>query len=86
MRLDKLTTQFQQALAEAQSLANASDHPYVEPLHVLHALLAPPDGPGRPRLEPPVARSPAPHAAAEHGLRPHATGGGRVGRRAGPVG
>ena len=45
MRLDKLTTAFQQALAEAQSLAVARDNPYIEPSHVLAAMLGQPDGP-----------------------------------------
>jgi ATP-dependent Clp protease ATP-binding subunit ClpB len=43
MRFDKLTTKFQQALADAQSLAARNDHPYIESLHVLSALLADPD-------------------------------------------
>ncbi|SAI57821.1 ATP-dependent protease%2C ATPase subunit [Bordetella ansorpii] len=43
MRFDKLTTKFQQALADAQSLAARSDHPYIEPAHVLAALLGDPD-------------------------------------------
>ncbi len=45
MRLDKLTTTFQQALAEAQSLAVARDNPYIEPAHLLAAMLDQPDGP-----------------------------------------
>ena len=45
MRIDKLTTAFQQALAEAQSLALARDNPYIEPVHVLAAMLQQPDGP-----------------------------------------
>ncbi len=45
MRLDKLTTAFQQALGEAQSLAIGRDNPYIEPSHVLAAMLAQPDGP-----------------------------------------
>lgn len=45
MRIDKLTSTFQQALAEAQSLAVARDNPYMEPAHVLAAMLAQPDGP-----------------------------------------
>ena len=45
MRLDKLTTAFQQALAEAQSLAVARDNAYIEPAHVLAAMLVQPDGP-----------------------------------------
>jgi ATP-dependent Clp protease ATP-binding subunit ClpB len=39
MRMDKLTTQFQQALADAQSLAVGRDHQFIEPVHVLAALL-----------------------------------------------
>jgi ATP-dependent Clp protease ATP-binding subunit ClpB len=45
MRFDKLTTAFQQALAEAQSLAVARDNPYIEPSHLLAAMLQQPDGP-----------------------------------------
>ncbi len=45
MRIDKLTTLLQQALADAQSLAVAADHPYIEPAHLLKALLAQDDGP-----------------------------------------
>ena len=45
MRLDKLTTKFQEALGEAQSLALARDNPYIEPVHVLSAMLAQDDGP-----------------------------------------
>jgi ATP-dependent Clp protease ATP-binding subunit ClpB len=44
MRLDKLTTRFQQALAEAQSMAVGADNPYIEPQHLLSALLASEDG------------------------------------------
>ncbi|CAM4066538.1 ATP-dependent chaperone ClpB [Kerstersia similis] len=40
MRFDKLTTKFQQALADAQSLAVRNDNPYIEPAHVLAAMLA----------------------------------------------
>ncbi|MEI6116915.1 MAG: ATP-dependent chaperone ClpB, partial [Burkholderiales bacterium] len=40
MRFDKLTTKFQQALADAQSLAARNDNPYIEPVHVLSALIA----------------------------------------------
>jgi ATP-dependent Clp protease ATP-binding subunit ClpB len=45
MRLDKLTTKFQEALADAQSLAVTRDNPYIEPVHLLAAMLAQPDGP-----------------------------------------
>ena len=45
MRIDKLTTQFQEALADAQSLAVNRDNPYLEPAHVLAAMLQQTDGP-----------------------------------------
>ena len=44
MRLDKLTTRFQEALADAQSLALGNDNPYIEPIHLLLAMLRQPDG------------------------------------------
>ena len=40
MRFDKLTTKFQQALADAQSMAARNDNPYIEPVHLLAALLS----------------------------------------------
>ncbi|MFM7026653.1 MAG: Clp protease N-terminal domain-containing protein, partial [Limnohabitans sp.] len=46
MRLDKLTTKFQEALADAQSLALGNDHAYIEPVHVLAAMLRQSEGPG----------------------------------------
>jgi len=39
MRLDKLTTKFQMALADAQSVAVGRDHQYIEPVHLLSAML-----------------------------------------------
>ena len=39
MRLDKLTTRFQQALADGQSLALGRDNPSLEPVHVMQALI-----------------------------------------------
>ncbi|KAB2313922.1 ATP-dependent chaperone ClpB [Betaproteobacteria bacterium SCN2] len=39
MRFDKLTTQFQQAIADAQSYAVGSDQQFIEPLHLMAALL-----------------------------------------------
>ncbi len=39
MRFDKFTTKFQQAFAEAQSLAVGKDNAYIEPQHLLSALL-----------------------------------------------
>jgi len=45
MRIDKLTTKFQEALGEAQSLALGNDHAYIEPSHLLLAVLQQQDGP-----------------------------------------
>jgi len=39
MRQDKLTTKFQMAIADAQSLAVGLDHQFIEPVHVMVALL-----------------------------------------------
>ena len=39
MRMDKLTSRFQQALADAQSLAVGRDHTVIEPAHLLLALI-----------------------------------------------
>ena len=39
MRMDKLTSRFQQALADAQSLAVGRDHNMLEPVHIMAALL-----------------------------------------------
>ena len=39
MRFDKLTTKFQQALSDAQSIAVGQDNSYIEPQHLLLALL-----------------------------------------------
>jgi ATP-dependent Clp protease ATP-binding subunit ClpB len=44
MRLDKFTTKFQQALADAQSLAVGNDQQFIEPQHLLLALLGQEDG------------------------------------------
>ena len=50
MRMDKLTSRFQQALADAQSLAVGRDHNLLEPVHVLTALLDQSGGSTRPML------------------------------------
>jgi ATP-dependent Clp protease ATP-binding subunit ClpB len=50
MRQDKLTSQFQQALADAQSLALGRDHQFLEPAHVLLTLLDSQGGSVRPVL------------------------------------
>jgi ATP-dependent Clp protease ATP-binding subunit ClpB len=44
MRFDKLTTKFQQSLGNAQSLAVASDNPYIESSHLLLAMIDDADG------------------------------------------
>jgi ATP-dependent Clp protease ATP-binding subunit ClpB len=49
MRFDRLTTQFQQAFADAQSAAAGNDNPYIEPQHLLLALVNQQDG-GAPSL------------------------------------
>ncbi|RRD58741.1 ATP-dependent chaperone ClpB [Comamonadaceae bacterium OH2545_COT-014] len=45
MRFDKLTTKFQEALSDAQSLALGNDHAYIQPEHLLAAMLRQEDGP-----------------------------------------
>ncbi|HEV2110977.1 MAG TPA: ATP-dependent chaperone ClpB [Gammaproteobacteria bacterium] len=50
MRLDKLTSKFQMALADAQSLAVGRDHQYMEPVHLMLALLDQEGGSVRPLL------------------------------------
>ncbi|WP_374437260.1 ATP-dependent chaperone ClpB [Inhella sp.] len=45
MRPDKFTTRLQEALADAQSLAVTRSNPYIEPVHLLAAMLAQPEGP-----------------------------------------
>ena len=51
MRMDKLTNQLQAALADAQSLALGKDHNFIEPVHLLSALLEQPGGACRPLLQ-----------------------------------
>ncbi|CAB0151806.1 Chaperone protein ClpB [Pseudidiomarina piscicola] len=50
MRFDKLTNKFQLAIADAQSLALGRDHQFIEPLHVMQALLNQDGGTLRPLL------------------------------------
>ena len=45
MRLDKLTSKFQEALSDAQTLALGADHAFIEPCHLLVAMLKQDDGP-----------------------------------------
>jgi len=78
MRLDKLTTAFQQALGDAQSLAVARDNPYIEPAHLLAAMLQQPDGP-KALLDRAGANTAALMTAMETAIRnlPQVQGGGQ---------
>ncbi|WP_323141102.1 ATP-dependent chaperone ClpB [Massilia phyllosphaerae] len=51
MRQDKLTTKLQEVLADAQSLAVGNDNQYIEPAHLLSALLNQDDGGARSLLQ-----------------------------------
>ena len=50
MRFDRLTTKFQAAIADAQSLALGRDHQFIEPVHLMSALLNQDGGALRPLL------------------------------------
>ena len=50
MRMDKLTSKFQQALSDAQSLALGKDQQFIDPLHVMLALLDQESGSIKPLL------------------------------------
>jgi ATP-dependent Clp protease ATP-binding subunit ClpB len=50
MRLDRLTSKFQVAISDAQSLALGKDHQFIEPLHIMLALLDQQGGSIRPLL------------------------------------
>lgn len=50
MSLNKLTSKFQNALSEAQSLAVGKDNQFIEPIHLMKALLDQSDGTARPLL------------------------------------
>ncbi|MFZ9507079.1 MAG: ATP-dependent chaperone ClpB [Burkholderiaceae bacterium] len=85
MRIDKFTTQLQQALGEAQSLALANDNQYIDPLHLLVALVAQTDGSGRALLERAGVRIGPLKSAAESAIKrlPQVSGAGgdvQVGR------
>ncbi|WP_151446518.1 ATP-dependent chaperone ClpB [Lacisediminimonas profundi] len=51
MRVDKFTTKLQEALADAQSQAVGNDNQYIEPVHMLAALLNQEDGSARSLLQ-----------------------------------
>ncbi|MBL8345691.1 MAG: ATP-dependent chaperone ClpB [Rubrivivax sp.] len=79
MRQDKLTTAFMQALGDAQSMAVARDNPYIEPAHVLAAMLQQPDGP-KALLDRAGANTAALATAMETAIRnlPQVQGGGQT--------
>ncbi len=68
MRQDKLTTKFQEALGDAQSLALGRDNAYIEPIHVLSAMLQQDDGP-RALLQRAGVNLPGLQAATEDALK-----------------
>lgn len=51
MRLDKMTSKFQLAISDAQSLALGRDHQYIEPAHLMMAMLNQEGGSVRPLME-----------------------------------
>ena len=78
MRMDKLTLRFQQALADAQSLAVGRDHQFIEPAHVLAALLDQQGGSMRPLLDKAGVNVNRAALAARRGARPPAEGRGHA--------
>lgn len=50
MRMDKLTSKFQIAIADAQSIAVGRDHQFIEPIHLLMSMLQQENGSVRPLL------------------------------------
>ena len=78
MRMDKFTSNFQKALADAQSLAVGRDHNIIEPVHVLAALLDQAGGSSRPLLAQagvnvPLLRERLGEALDATGICPHST-------------
>ena len=59
MRFDKLTTPFQSAIQDAQSLALGNDNSYIEPVHLLAALINQEGGSARPILQKAGTRLPS---------------------------
>lgn len=51
MRLDRFTSKFQMAISDAQSLALGRDHQYIEPVHLMTAMLNQQGGSVRPLLD-----------------------------------
>ncbi|MDP2771513.1 MAG: AAA family ATPase, partial [Giesbergeria sp.] len=79
MRIDKFTTKFQETLSDAQSLALGNDNAYIEPVHLLAAMLRQDDGP-RALLERAGANVPGLLAAADAAVKrlPQVTGQDQV--------
>ncbi len=73
MRIDKLTTKFQEALADAQTLALGNDHNRIDPLHLLAAMLRQQDGP-KALLERAGAKVSAMQTAVENAIKALPTG------------
>lgn len=59
MRMDKFTNMFQMALADAQSLAIGRDNQFIEPVHLMQAMIAQDHGSIAPLLEKSGARLPS---------------------------
>jgi ATP-dependent Clp protease ATP-binding subunit ClpB len=68
MRFDKLTTPFQSAIQDAQSLALGNDNAYIEPVHLLAALINQEGGSARPILQKAGARLPSLVAALQNAM------------------
>ena len=79
MRMDKLTSKFQQALGEAQSLALGKDQQFIEPLHVMLALLDQEGGSVKPLLIQTAVNVNALHADIEQEINKLATVSGAGG-------
>jgi ATP-dependent Clp protease ATP-binding subunit ClpB len=79
MRFDKLTTKFQQAIADAQSIAVGHDSQYIEPVHLFAALISQEDGGTASLLTRAGVNVPALKTTLEHAIdnqtQVHGTGG-----------
>ena len=51
MRADQFTTMFQKALSLASTMANAHDNPFIEPVHLMKAMIEQPQGTSAPLLQ-----------------------------------
>src|SRR5437899_10533844 len=68
MRIDKLTTKFQQALGDAQSVAVRQDQQFIEPVHLLAALLDQEEGRSASLLSRARVNVPRPRAATKQAM------------------